>query len=190
MDVKPFFDAAREIAGGKLTQDQVNDLNKVVDALTPTSGTKDLSDFGIDLIRSFEGLRTQAYLDSVNIWTIGYGTIKYPSGKRVTKGDVCTEAQAKMYMKNDLKGFVAAINNLVKVPLNQNQFDALVSLTYNIGEGAIAGSTLLKRLNEGNYKEAAAQFDVWNKGKVKGVLQVIPGLTNRRAKERKLFESK
>lgn len=190
MDVKPFFDAAREIAGGKLTQAQVDDLNKVVDRLTPDTEEKNISDYGVDLIRGFEGLRTSAYLDSVNVWTIGYGTIKYPSGKRVTKGDVCTEAQAKMYMKNDLKVFVSAVNKLVTVPLNQNQFDALVSLLYNIGETAFANSTLLRKLNAGDYKGAAEQFEVWNKGRVKGVLQVIPGLANRRKAERKVFETK
>lgn len=186
MDVKPFFDAARELAGGKLTQAQVDELNKVVNALTPDE--VNISELGVDLIRQFEGLRTKAYLDSVGIWTIGYGTIRYPNGVAVKAGDVCTEAQAKAYMKNDLQKFVKAVNRLVTVPVKQTQFDALVSLVYNIGEGAFAGSTLLKKLNARDYAGAAAQFLVWNKGRVKGELKVIDGLTNRRKKEKAYFE--
>ncbi|WP_228147193.1 lysozyme [Acinetobacter sp. ANC 3832] len=142
-----------------------------------------ISKAGIDAICSYEGLEFKAYLDSANIWTIGYGTIKYPNGVRVKKGDTCTIEQAKAYMASDLKSFEAAVNK-VKVPLNQNQYDALVSLTYNIGVNAFANSTLLKKLNAGDYKGAAAQFNVWNK--VKG--KIVQGLVNRRAKERKLFE--
>lgn len=186
-DVKPFFDAARELAGGKLSQQQVDDLNKVVDYLSPSTTWK-LSDVGVGLIKSFEGFRANAYLDSVNVWTIGYGTIKYPNGIRVKKGDVCTEPQAASYLKNDCANFVSAINKLVKVPLKQNQFDALVCLVYNIGETAFADSSLLKKLNEKNYDAAADQFLVWNKGRVSGKLQVIPGLSNRRAKEKEHFK--
>lgn len=86
-------------------------------------------------------------------------------------------------MASDLKKFEAAVNK-VTVALNQNQFDALVSLTYNIGTGAFASSTLLKKLNAGDYKGAAAQFDVWNKAGGKR----MQGLVNRRSTERKLFE--
>ncbi|QQO96212.1 endolysin [Acinetobacter phage Minot] len=186
MDVKPFFDAARELAGGRLTQAQVDELNKVVNRLVPDD--VDISDLGVDLIRQFEGLRTRAYQDSVGIWTIGYGTIRYPNGVAVKAGDVCTEEQAKSYMKHDLQKFVKAVNKLVTVPLKQTQFDALVSLVYNIGEGAFAGSTLLKKLNSKDYAGTAAQFLVWNKGRVKGKLEVIPGLTNRRKKEKAYFE--
>ena len=86
-------------------------------------------------------------------------------------------------MANDLKKFESAVNQ-VKVPLNQNQYDALVSLAYNIGVGAFLSSTLFKKLNTKDYKGAAEQFDRWNRAGGK----VMRGLTNRRAKERKLFE--
>lgn len=175
---KQFFDEARKIAGGKLTQSQVDQLNVVVDDLTPGKTT---SASGIDLICSFEGLRLNAYDDGVGVWTIGYGTTII-NGVKVKKGDTCTEAQAKQYMASDLKKFEAAVNK-VQVPLNQNQFDALVSLAYNIGTSAFASSTLLKKLNSGDYKGAAAQFDVWNKAGGK----VMKGLVNRRAKEKALF---
>ena len=87
-------------------------------------------------------------------------------------------------MEYDLKKFESAVNSGVTVPINQNQFDLLVSLAYNIGIGAFKESTLLKKFNLGDYKGAAAQFNVWNKGGGK----VMQGLMNRRAVERKLFE--
>ena len=104
---------------------------------------------------------------------------------KVRKGDVCTEAQAKQYMQNDLKKFEQSVNNVVTVPLTQNQFDSLVSLTYNIGLGAIEKSTLIKKLNAGDYSGVANQFDVW----VNAGSKRLQGLVNRSAKEKALFLS-
>ncbi|WP_296527583.1 lysozyme [Acinetobacter oleivorans] len=140
---------------------------------------------GVNLICNFEGLKLSAYDDGTGVWTIGYGTTRYPNGQRVSEGDRCTFIQAKAYLQHDLKIFERAVNSAVKVPLKQNQFDALVSLAYNIGVGAFKNSTLLKNLNLGNYKEAANQFDVWiNAGGKR-----LQGLVNRRAIEKKLFLS-
>lgn len=186
--VDVFFAAARELSGGKLSQSQVDSLDAVVTLLTPQGDSMNVSAEGLAMIKQFEGLRLEAYLDSAGIWTIGYGTIVYPNGKKVAKGDKIT--QADQYKLHDLKTFVNAVNGFIKVPVTQNQFDAIVSLTYNIGVGAIGGSTLIKKLNAKDYKGAAEQFLVWNKGRVKGVLQVIPGLTNRRIKEKAHFEKK
>ena len=140
---------------------------------------------GISLIKEFEGLRLRAYDDGVGVWTIGIGTIRYPNGKRVQKGDVITEAQAEEYLRHDLNTFEKVINDVVKVPLTQNQYDAIVSLTYNIGAAAFSRSTLLKRLNNKDYKGAADQFLVWNKAGGK----VMRGLIRRREAERALFLS-
>ena len=144
------------------------------------------SQSGISLIKGFEGERINAYDDGVGVWTIGCGTIKYPNGVRVKKGDTCTEAQAESYLKNDLVKFENAINRLVKVPLNQNQFDALSSFTYNLGETNLSSSTLLKKLNAKDYAGAADQFPRWNKAGGK----VMNGLTRRREAERNLFLKK
>ena len=141
------------------------------------------SQSGISLIKGFEGKRLNAYYDGVGVWTIGFGTIKYPNGVRVKKGDTCTEAQAESYLKNDLVKFENAINRLVKVPLNQNQFDALSSFTYNLGETNLSSSTLLKKLNAKDYAGTADQFPRWNKAGGK----VMNGLTRRREAERILF---
>ncbi len=184
MTVKNFFDAARVIAGGKLTQAQVDELNKVVEKLAP--GGKATSDIGVDLISGFEGTRFKAYDDGVGVWTIGTGTTVYPNGEKVKKGDTCTPEQAKTYFKHDLAKFEKTVNESVTVPLNQNQFDALVSLTYNIGSGAFKGSTLLKLLNKGDSQGAADQFLAWKKAGGK----VLPGLVRRREAERALFLKK
>ena len=144
------------------------------------------SQSGISLIKGFEGKRLNAYYDGVGVWTIGFGTIKYPNGVRVKKGDTCTEAQAESYLKNDLVKFENAINRLVKVPLNQNQFDAISSFTYNLGETNLSSSTLLKKLNAKDYAGTADQFPRWNKAGGK----VMNGLTRRREAERNLFLKK
>ncbi|MFN6971680.1 MAG: lysozyme [Rheinheimera sp.] len=189
--MKHIFDFLRKISGGKLTQKQVDAADKLIatayddlnDVLGIATDEMHVSPSGVDLICNFEGLRLKAYDDGVGVWTIGFGTTKYPNGIRVKKGDTCTLDQAKAYMQNDLKSFEQTVNNTVKVPLNQNQFDALVSLAYNIGSTAFKNSTLARQLNEGNYKAAANQFNVW----VNAGGKRMQGLVNRRAAERTLF---
>lgn len=189
--MKHIFDFLRKISGGKLTQKQVDAADKLIatayddlnDVLGIATDEMHVSPSGVDLICNFEGLRLKAYDDGVGVWTIGFGTTKYPNGIRVKKGDTCTLDQAKAYMQNDLKSFEQTVNNTVKVLLNQNQFDALVSLAYNIGSTAFNNSTLVRQLNEGNYKAAANQFNVW----VNAGGKRMQGLVNRRAAERTLF---
>ena len=147
--------------------------------------SNNLSDNGMSLLEQFEGLRLEAYLDSAGIATIGWGSIKYPNGNKVKLGDKITKAQAKEYKLHDLKEFESTVNTSVKVHLTQNQYDALVSISYNIGSNAFKNSTLLKKLNSGDYKGAAEQFLAWNKAGGKKV----QGLVNRREAERKLFLS-
>jgi len=133
-----------------------------------------------DLIKEAEGLELKAYLCPANVWTIGYGH----TGDDVWPGLVITLAEAEALLTKDLKRFEGYIDKYVKVPLTQNQFDALVSFVYNIGAQAFIESTLLKKLNAGDYEGAAAQFPRWNKAKGK----VLAGLVKRREKELKLFK--
>ncbi len=192
--MKQIFDYLRKISGGTLTQKQVDAANQVI-AKTSAATVSDMwglaidqmvvSLFGVDLICGFEGKRLTAYDDGVGVWTIGFGTTVYPNGMKVKKGDTCTEAQAKAYMAHDLKKFETAVNNAVTVPLSQNQFDALVSLAYNIGTNAFSKSTLMKKLNANDIRGAADQFDVW----VNAGGKRMQGLVNRRAKEKALFLS-
>ena len=190
--MKQIFDFLRKISGGTLTQKQVDAANRVIATATDISVADMLgiaidqmaiSPFGVDLICSFEGKRLTAYDDGVGVWTIGFGTTIYPNGIKVKKGDTCTEAQAKAYMAHDLKKFESAVNNAVTVLLNQNQFDALVSLAYNIGTSAFSKSTLVKKLNADDSRGAAEQFDVW----VNAGGKRMQGLVNRRAKENEVF---
>lgn len=135
---------------------------------------------GIELIKKFEGVRYQAYLDSVGIPTIGVGHTR-----GVVMGDKIDDRQVDEFLRQDLESAEYAVNSLVKVELRQTQFDALVSLVFNIGSGAFARSTLLKLLNKGRQDMAADQFGRWNMAGGK----VLLGLTKRRAAERLLFMS-
>ena len=192
MNSKIIFDYLRKLSGGVLTQAQVIATDKLLsidfDAVKNMLGIPEsmsVSNKGVDLICEFEGKRLAAYDDGVGVWTIGFGTIKYPNGVRVKKGDTCTLDQAKEYMRHDLIEFEHTVNSSVKVPLNQNQFDALVSLAYNIGSSAFKSSTLVKKLNTGDYQGAADQFNVWiNAGGKR-----MQGLVNRRDREKLLFLS-
>lgn len=142
-----------------------------------------ISQKGMQLISNFEGLRLNAYQDSVGVWTIGFGTTVFPHGKSVQDGDCCTIQQAEAYMLHDLARFENAVSKVVTVPLQQHQFDALVSLAYNIGIHAFQNSTLVKLLNTGDYLAASHQFDVW----IKAGGQTVQGLVNRRAIEKRYF---
>ena len=141
---------------------------------------------GLDLIKEFESFKSKPYLCPSQKATIGYGLTYYPDGKKVTLQDKeITEEKAfeiLEYIAN--KDFGSNIKKVVKVPLNQNQFDALVSFAYNIGNGNFNSSTLLRWLNQGNYKEASLQLLRWDKSK--GI--VLNGLTKRRKSEKALFD--
>jgi lysozyme len=146
------------------------------------------SDSGEVLVQGFEGLRLKAYKCPAGVWTIGWGSTFYANGKPVKQGDKLLNKEcADDLLEHTLKIFADAVNNLVKVSLNQNQFDALVSLVFNIGTNGFKSSTLLRKLNAGDYAGAAAQFAVWRNVTVNGVKQVSPVLVARRAKEAKLF---
>ena len=143
-----------------------------------------ISENGIEFIRQLEGEKLTAYPDIVGIWTIGVGHTGFVDGKPVARGMAITKEKSKEILTADLKRFESAVNDAVKVTLTQNQFDALVSLAFNIGEGAFARSTLLNKLNAGDKKGAAEQFLVWkNAGG-----RVSQGLLNRRQKEKAMFE--
>ena len=138
-----------------------------------------ISTTGLKLIKDFEGLRTTAYICPAGVLTIGYGS----TGSHVTPGKTITEKEADVLLLEDLVRFENAVNNLVKVPVTQSQFDALVSFAFNCGIGALQESTLLRLLNQNDYTGAAAQFDRW----VKGPNGPLPGLVRRRDAEEALF---
>lgn len=153
-----------------------------------TTGRYDISKNGLKLIQEYEDFRAKAYLDIKGVPTIGYGTTVYPDGKKVKLGDVCTRSQAEQWFAIDTKDVDAFLDrNVTQVKLTQNQFDSLASFIYNIGRSAFIASTMYKLIKVGKMKEAADQFDVWNKVTIKGKKVYSQGLANRRAKEKALF---
>jgi lysozyme len=150
---------------------------------------------GKNLFKEWEGLVTHEYLDSGGAPTIGIGHLltrsERTSGKIIIRGqaidyrDGLTEQQCWDLLDQDLDDAERAVNAAVTVPLNQNQFDALVSFTFNVGDSAFRGSTLLKLLNQGQYDQVPAQLKRWNKDNG----HVVQGLTNRREKEITLWNT-
>ena len=140
-----------------------------------------ISKEGIALIKRFEGCELEAYLDSVDIPTIAYGRIK-----NVQMGDTCTKEQAEEWLEEELPEYEGYINDMVKVDLEQCQFDALCSWVYNLGPKNLKESTLLRVLNEGNYSAVPSEIKRWNKAGGK----VLEGLMRRREAEALLFEDK
>lgn len=133
---------------------------------------------GLNLIKSFEGLRLQAYQDAVGVWTIGYGTTR-----GVKAGMSISKEQAECMLLSDVQRFEPEVYRLIKVSLNQNQWDALICFIYNLGAANLESSTLRRLLNAGDYAGAAEQFPRWSKAGGK----VLNGLVRRRAAERELF---
>jgi lysozyme len=134
---------------------------------------------GLDLVKSFEGLRLESYLCPAKVWTIGYGS----TGSDIGPGLSWTLEQAEARLKKDLETFEKGVEGLIKTKITDNQFSALVCFTYNVGLGAFGRSTLLKTLNAGNHQDAANEFLRWNKAGGKE----LAGLTRRRQAERELF---
>jgi lysozyme len=142
------------------------------------------SNNGLSIIKHFEGLKLEAYLCPAKVVTIGYGTTRI-NGKPINLGTKITVEEAERLLKEDLKAFEAAVTRHTTVELNQNQFDALVSFVYNVGEGNFRSSTLLKLLNSGNYEGASEQLLRWTRANG----QVLPGLVRRREAEKRLFDT-
>lgn len=144
-----------------------------------------LSDDGFALIRDFEGYHRKlpdgscvAYRCPAGVWTLGFGCTK-----GIREGMVWTRDQAEAALRAEIETHEDAVNRMVTAPINQNQFDALVSFAYNCGDGALQKSTLLRLLNAGDYAGAARSFSLWNKGGGR----VLKGLVTRRAREAALF---
>lgn len=139
------------------------------------------SDHGIAFIADHEGLVLHTYKDAVGILTIGVGH----TGPDVLPGMTITREQAMELLRSDVYEAEHSVNSLVKVELTQDQFDALISFVFNVGGTAFSKSTLLKKLNKGDYQGAALEFSRWNKAGGRELL----GLTKRRIAEARLFNS-
>lgn len=171
--------------------------NEVINTLPPITHPKrrKTSKAGIDLMHQFEGCekkrpdgRFEAYLCPAKVWTIGWGSTGVDpfNGGKIRQGTVWTQEQCDMRFEQHLAQFERAVlDGLAGKPASQPQFDAMVSLCYNIGPDAFKRSTLLRLHSAGDYPGAAKQFLRWNKGGGK----VLKGLVRRREAEKKLYES-
>jgi len=140
-----------------------------------------LSHAGTTLLKYFEGCETVAYQDSVGVWTIGYGHTK-----GVVEGMTITEAEADSMLSKELEEYESYVENMVEVELTQEQFDALTVWVYNLGPTNFRNSTLLKKLNSGDYSAVPTEIKRWNKAGGK----VLKGLVKRREAEAAMFEGK
>lgn len=146
-----------------------------------------LDNNGYKLIQKFEGCKLNAYQDSVGIWTIGYGNITYENGTKVKKGDKITQQRADELFKYFADRFAANVDPKVTVPITQNQFNAIVSMAYNVGIGAFSSSTLLKKINKCSSDPTIMnEFLKWRFAGGKE----LKGLINRRKDESELYFSK
>lgn len=141
------------------------------------------------LIKSFEGCHKadgalfKPYVCPGGVLTIGWGHTNH-HGRQFDKHARWTQQECDTALEEDLQGFAAQVASVVKVPLKQHQFDALVSFAYNVGLGNLKSSTLLRKLNAGDAEGAALEFHRWNRSSGK----VLPGLVRRRAAEALLFQ--
>lgn len=208
-----FFDWLRQQqADNKLTQSMVNGAKELL-ALTDTNTLKNaliklnnyrppyaqqggfaLSDVGVNLIKSFESYVGEPYRDAVGVWTIGYGNTYYPNRQKVRSTDRAISEPEAAKLKQDIinMDFAPAVNLMFADEIadgfvNQAMFDAIVSLAYNIGTRGLAGSSVARHIKARNKQKAADAFLAWNKGRVRGRLTELRGLTRRRQAERKLF---
>lgn len=178
MTRKPIFDAVRTMLGRGFSEAEVKALDAAIDASVAfPQPERTISQKGIDLIKAFEGLKLQAYLDTGGVPTIGAGHTK-----GVRMGDIITEAQADQFLREDLSEAEDAVRKLFPVT-TQGQFDALVSFTFNLGAGQVSGSTLRRKHNAGDYDGAANEFQRWNKDNG----TVLAGLSRRRSAEASLY---
>lgn len=139
---------------------------------------------GIKSLKELEGFRKDAYKDTGGVWTIGYGTIML-NGKPVEQGMSITDPEAEVALQADLAWAQTAVNQLVRVPLKQSMYDALVSFVYNVGMNAFSKSTMLRKLNLKDYAGASKEFSRWvyDNGKE------IKGLVARRRIEQSMFDN-
>lgn len=151
------------------------------DKPTRKSRTMKISKRGLDFIKGFEGFRNHPYLCSAGVATIGYGSTYYSNGQKVSMSDKpITQAEAIELLCDTVEKYEDGVNDNVKKPLTQNQFDALVSFTYNLGVGALRSSTLLKKVNKNPNDESIA--DEFKKWVMAGGIE-LKGLKKRRNQE-------
>lgn len=200
MTVKDIFNRLRAMSGGRLTQNQVDSANVIIDQvgldklaeMLGVVGQMQLSDDGFNLIAEFEGFRSAPYLDAVGVPTIGYGNTYYLDGRKVKMTDTPISKDEAKALKLAIinQDFSPAVNvmfadEIAQGQITQNMFDALISLAYNIGTSALAKSNIYRHIKAGDYQKAGQAFLLYNKAGGR----VLNGLVRRREKEKQLFNA-
>lgn len=189
-DRTSIFDAIRAVRGRSFRKAEVAQVDDLLDRLgipRPNGGStfgavRRTNDAGVAIIKHFEALKLVAYVCPAGKWTIGWGH----TGAEVHAGLIISEAKAEQLLRDDLDRFELAVAKLCPVA-TENEFSALVSFAFNLGENALRTSTLRRMHNESDEAGAALQFARWNKAHVGGKLKVLAGLTRRRAAEAALY---
>lgn len=187
-DPKQIFDIARDLDDDKrLDPFEVELIQRGLAAAKrnedlPKAAGRQIGAAGLEIVKRNEGLRLKAYVCPAGVLTIGYGS----TGPHVKPGMVITEAEADRLLQEDLDRFEEAVERHAR-NATQNQFDAMVSLAFNIGIANFRKSSVLRQHIAGQHAAAANSFALWNKAKVAGVLKELPGLTRRRAEEARLY---
>lgn len=158
-------------------------LDNLQKKVTAVVGAIAISAAGLFAIANFEGKENAPYRDIAGIWTVCYGS----TGAHVVPGGTRTDEECLTLLDKDVDRFEAAVNRCTPAPKTQNQFDAMVSLSFNIGENAYCGSTFARKFNAGDTQGAADAILLWNKARVNGQLVTVRGLARRREAERLLF---
>lgn len=193
--MKKFFDWYRKEMGGRLTQKQVDEANALIDKVGIDEAKKQLgkpvmslSDKGFEMLAVFEGFRSAPYRDSVGVPTIGYGNTYYLDGRKVKMTDppISKDEAKKLKMAVINQDFAPVVNKLLESQIkagqiSQNQFDALISLAYNIGTAGLAKSSVIRHLKNGDKQKAGDAFLLWKNAGGR------PILLKRRQKERAVF---
>ena len=192
---QPMVDGAKEMIASMGIADVKKSLAKINQ--WPLGEDMKMSEAGVALIADFEKFVSAPYLDAVGVWTIGYGNTYYPNGRRVKQTDKPLTLQEATKLKMDIinRDFAAAVNiiladEIAAGKIAQHEFDALVSLAYNIGTSALQGSSVIRNIKAGKKQAAADSFLLWNKATVNGKRVVLKGLVRRREAERKMFLGK
>ena len=141
------------------------------------------SKVSLELIKGWEKCKLKAYKCQAGVWTLGYGQ----TGKDIVEGSTCTQEEAEAWVVATVKAHAEGVTKGLKRAATQAQFDAMVSLSYNIGKTAFANSTVLRQHNAGNFRDASAAFMMWNKITIDGFLTYSEGLNNRRLSEKALY---
>ena len=186
---EPYNNVVKDMQLQRLDDSLTIDLKNAESSyIPPVTQPKPVSKIATDMIKKFEGFKDYAYIDTDGTAVIGYGLSRI-NGVPVQIGDRITPSQADAALDAHIQEIDRELQKAIEVELSDRQLSALTSISFNVGVDAIAKSTLVRKINTGDYAGAANEFMRWDKANMRGRLVQLPGLTRRRSAERQLFLS-